>query len=313
MRKFFILGFSLLLASIAIVIAKVWDDGRGRMPQPIEEIIPLAQNFAKEQGLSVEDYTINCADFSEKMDGWNIEFVSKNIKKSSLKSFIVIIDKRSKNLSSNKTKTSGAGSRDIQPVMAESEEVIQFRENPKSNILDVVKFAQNFAEKQGRQSNSFYLSHVGYREENGDWDVIFESSFSADKTGKTSVRFVVEIDDETNEMHLSNNEEEATNQLNSKKIIFIRSDDFYFYFFIREGSRMHVHIRDGLGNYKFWIEPHVALAETKFFENTSSIFWAVIKGINASEKDKWLVRIQKLVESHKDEIVQAWHKHFKHE
>lgn len=39
-----------------------------------------------------------------------------------------------------------------------------------------------------------------------------------------------------------------------------REDEYRFYFFSREESRMHVHIYCGNGEAKFWLEPEIELA-----------------------------------------------------
>ena len=55
---------------------------------------------------------------------------------------------------------------------------------------------------------------------------------------------------------------------------------------------MHVHVQSDRGEAKFWIEPEIQLALNQGF----------------TSKD---IRIaQNLIEEHKDEIENAWHKHF---
>ena len=71
-----------------------------------------------------------------------------------------------------------------------------------------------------------------------------------------------------------------------------RDGPFRAFFFSREESRIHVHVQSTNGEAKFWIEPHVELAENH--------------GIPVPE----LGRIQELVEKREHEIREAWHRHF---
>jgi hypothetical protein len=71
-----------------------------------------------------------------------------------------------------------------------------------------------------------------------------------------------------------------------------RQGKYRGFFFSREEARMHVHIESPDGEAKFWIEPILALAGHS--------------GLPAHE----LARMQKTVEEHRDEIVQAWKDHF---
>lgn len=66
-----------------------------------------------------------------------------------------------------------------------------------------------------------------------------------------------------------------------------------FYFFSREEERIHIHIKGERGVAKFWIEPIIALAEHKGY----------------NERD--LKRLQKIVEDEKHAIIKAWKKHKK--
>lgn len=72
-----------------------------------------------------------------------------------------------------------------------------------------------------------------------------------------------------------------------------RYKNYHFLFFSREEARMHIHVTCPDGEAKFWIEPVIALAKS-YRLNT-----------------KQLKEIQKLVEEHKEEIAEAWKKHFK--
>ena len=68
--------------------------------------------------------------------------------------------------------------------------------------------------------------------------------------------------------------------------------NYRFFFFSREESRKHIHVYSEDGEAKFWIEPVVALAD--YVEYTP----------------KQLRELTKLIESRKNEIIQAWKKHF---
>lgn len=56
---------------------------------------------------------------------------------------------------------------------------------------------------------------------------------------------------------------------------------------------MHIHVSSPQGEAKFWIEPVIALAYHYDLER------------------KDLKEIQKIIEVHKDEIKEAWQRHFK--
>ncbi len=71
-----------------------------------------------------------------------------------------------------------------------------------------------------------------------------------------------------------------------------RDGPFRFYFFSREEKRIHVHVTGVDGEAKFWLEPIVALANSKGLTKTQ------------------LAKIQKSVEEHYHEIVRTWKAHF---
>ena len=71
-----------------------------------------------------------------------------------------------------------------------------------------------------------------------------------------------------------------------------RIKGYRFYFLSNEEERMHVHIECAEGEAKFWVEPIVSLA-TYYRLNS-----------------KRLNEIQKIVEKHKDEIIEKWKTHF---
>ncbi len=64
-----------------------------------------------------------------------------------------------------------------------------------------------------------------------------------------------------------------------------------FYFFSREEERVHIHIKGERGIAKFWLEPLIALAESRGY----------------NERD--LRKLQKIVEEKRDVIVKVWNKH----
>lgn len=46
-----------------------------------------------------------------------------------------------------------------------------------------------------------------------------------------------------------------------------REDGYRFFFFSREGKRMHVHVISGDGEAKFWLEPNLDLAKNQNYSN----------------------------------------------
>ena len=71
-----------------------------------------------------------------------------------------------------------------------------------------------------------------------------------------------------------------------------RESGFRFYFFSREEPRMHVHVQGQNGEAKFWLEPTIELAQhVGFFR----------REVNEALR---------LLQEHKDEIRNAWLKHF---
>ena len=71
-----------------------------------------------------------------------------------------------------------------------------------------------------------------------------------------------------------------------------REKGYRFFFFSREESRMHVHVHCGDGEAKFWLEPHIELA------NNCRLSRSRIK------------EVEQIIEGRHDEIERAWHKHF---
>jgi hypothetical protein len=71
-----------------------------------------------------------------------------------------------------------------------------------------------------------------------------------------------------------------------------RYKGYRFFFFSREESRMHVHVNCADGEAKFWITPSVSLAQ------------------NYGLSPKQLTEMRRVIEERKNEISQAWAKHF---
>jgi len=86
-------------------------------------------------------------------------------------------------------------------------------------------------------------------------------------------------------------------QLFGVKINLYESNNFQgkgyrFYFLSNEEERIHIHVSREEGEAKFWIDPIVSLA--------------VYHGLNPRK----LNEIQRIVEDRKDEIIEAWQRHF---
>jgi len=71
-----------------------------------------------------------------------------------------------------------------------------------------------------------------------------------------------------------------------------RDGSLRFYFFSREETRMHVHVKSPDGEAKFWMEPKIELAQNY--------------GLTARQ----LKAAFKSIQEHKDEIREAWAAHF---
>lgn len=67
---------------------------------------------------------------------------------------------------------------------------------------------------------------------------------------------------------------------------------YRFFFFSREESRPHVHVTAQSGEAKFWLEPTIVVARNC--------------GLTPAQLNETL----NLVEEKKDELLDAWHKHF---
>lgn len=73
----------------------------------------------------------------------------------------------------------------------------------------------------------------------------------------------------------------------------LREGPFRLFFFSREESRAHVHVAHPDGEAKFWIEPEIALATVTALSPLQ---------VRAA---------QAVVESHQQEIRDAWERHFR--
>ncbi|NCR59321.1 MAG: DUF4160 domain-containing protein [Microcystis aeruginosa LL13-06] len=71
-----------------------------------------------------------------------------------------------------------------------------------------------------------------------------------------------------------------------------REDGYRFFFFSREETRMHVHVHCAEGEAKFWLEPQIELAR------------------NHNLSRKQLQAIETIIEERKNELRNAWTKHF---
>jgi hypothetical protein len=67
---------------------------------------------------------------------------------------------------------------------------------------------------------------------------------------------------------------------------------YRFYFFSREETRPHVHVYCSDGEAKFWLEPTVELARGH--------------GLTAAQ----LAEVRAMVEERRNDILDAWRKHF---
>jgi hypothetical protein len=72
----------------------------------------------------------------------------------------------------------------------------------------------------------------------------------------------------------------------------VRDGPFRLFFFSREEPRIPVHVAHPDGEAKFWLTPSVHLAT------------------NIGLPETQLRQAQKVVESHIEEIEDAWHRHF---
>jgi hypothetical protein len=71
-----------------------------------------------------------------------------------------------------------------------------------------------------------------------------------------------------------------------------RAKGYRFYFLSNEENRIHIHVTSEKGEAKFWIEPIISLA------------------LSFELSPMQLTMIKRLVEEHKDEIIEAWREHY---
>jgi hypothetical protein len=71
-----------------------------------------------------------------------------------------------------------------------------------------------------------------------------------------------------------------------------RDKGYRFYFLSNEEKRIHIHVTGEDGEAKFWLKPIMSLS--------------VYHGLNRRK----LNEIQKIVEEHRNEIIEAWQTHF---
>jgi hypothetical protein len=82
----------------------------------------------------------------------------------------------------------------------------------------------------------------------------------------------------------------ATGKATVPTVLWIEGHRFYFYSG-EEGEPPHIHVEHGDKLAKYWLEP-IALASAKRFRSHE------------------LNRVQRLVEAHRAEFLEAWHEHF---
>ena len=68
---------------------------------------------------------------------------------------------------------------------------------------------------------------------------------------------------------------------------------YRFFFFSREETRVHVHVRSGDGQVKFWLEPEISLVTSH--------------GLSP----KQVAAVLEAVQEHKDDIIAAWRGHLR--
>ena len=71
-----------------------------------------------------------------------------------------------------------------------------------------------------------------------------------------------------------------------------REKGYRFFFFSREEPRLHVHVYCAEGEAKFWLEPQIELAK------------------NYGLSRKQLKEVETIIETHYEEIKNAWRKTF---
>lgn len=77
--------------------------------------------------------------------------------------------------------------------------------------------------------------------------------------------------------------------------VVLRFESFKFMFYSNEGDPrepVHIHVRQGREEAKFWLSPEVSLAYNEGFDART------------------LNRIRRLVEEHSEHLERAWHEYF---
>ncbi|MCX6321307.1 MAG: DUF4160 domain-containing protein [Bacteroidia bacterium] len=72
----------------------------------------------------------------------------------------------------------------------------------------------------------------------------------------------------------------------------LKYKEYRLFFFSREEKRMHIHVSSQNGEVKYWIEPEIELAQ------------------NIGFSEKQLNEVKHFILKHKNEITDAWIKHF---
>lgn len=72
-----------------------------------------------------------------------------------------------------------------------------------------------------------------------------------------------------------------------------RYKNYRFFFFSREGKRLHIHVQGSNGEAKFWIEPQIELAQNYGFDQRE------------------VLKLTGVIKNHKNEITEAWNRHFR--
>jgi len=68
---------------------------------------------------------------------------------------------------------------------------------------------------------------------------------------------------------------------------------YRYFFFSRDEEKMHIHVYCSDGEAKFWVEPEVTLARNY--------------GLSRAQ----IAELKKVTEDRKDEITDAWNRHFR--
>jgi hypothetical protein len=72
----------------------------------------------------------------------------------------------------------------------------------------------------------------------------------------------------------------------------LRVRGYRFYFFSREEARPHVHVQHASGEAKFWLDPHLELAQ------------------NYGLSSRRINKVRAIIQEHYNEIQKAWEEHF---